>query len=72
MSPQLKRLLKRLIKDGTYNKPKRWDDVVLEAIDLGIHLESEQTRGSPRYYFMDEGEREKALKLIKEAHDEQR
>ena len=61
MSPELRRLLSYLLKDDTYNKPKRWDDVMSEALEAGIFLQTEQVRGNCRIWFIDNPDKVKEL-----------
>lgn len=56
-SKRLKQVLKLLLRDGLFYKPRGWDEVVSEAMKYGVGLQSEHARGEgKRYYFIERNE----------------
>ena len=60
-------ILRLLLVDGRFYKPRGYDLSSIEVSPLGVCLQSEQTRGSPRYYFIETLDRDRARVLVEEA-----
>jgi len=82
ISSRLYRLLKRLLKDGTFSKPTNWDDLSEEASNKGVYFQVDHEKGEPLFYHIEyprqmgfstsDTSRDNAIRLVAEYETAQR